>query len=209
MDDATRARLFEPFFTTKGAGRGTGLGLFTIYGIVRQLQGGIDVASRPGDGATFTVYLPCSDHAPAAQQARPQVAAGGGGETILLVEDERLIRATLRLILRDAGYRVLVAADPAEALQAAFGHGGPIHLLLTDMIMPGASGAELADSLRRSRPDTKVLLMSAFSAEWLVRQGRLPPGLRILEKPFEDHLLLATIREVLSAPAESSRADVP
>jgi PAS domain S-box-containing protein len=205
MDQRTRDRLFEPFFSTKTIGKGTGLGLYTVYGIVRQLGGAIEVESEVGIGTTFTVYLPTSKTSPVPSVGVMETESQrAGGETILLVEDERLIRTTLRIILREAGYSVIVAGDPAEALQLAAARPAPIHLLLTDMIMPGSTGAELASALKATRPDMQVLLMSAFPAEWLVRQGRVLPGTRVLEKPFEDALLLGSIREALDAARAAS-----
>jgi PAS domain S-box-containing protein len=200
MDAATQQRLFEPFFTTKDPDKGTGLGLYTAYGIVRQMGGAIDVVSAPGRGSSFTVYFPCADESAPDDDGPSEARAAadrGGGETLLVVEDERLIRATLAKILRQHGYVVLVASDPQEALAVARAHAGSIDLLLTDVVMPGSSGVELARALSESRPRLKVVFMSAFPPDLLVREHRIPPSTQALEKPFEDAALLAAIRAAL------------
>jgi PAS domain S-box-containing protein len=201
MDDATLDRLFEPFFTTKDVGLGTGLGLYTVYGIVHQLGGAVDVASKLGAGTRFTLYLPSNGEVVADQPApanAARVSAPGGGETIVLVEDERLLRAILRKLLAHYGYQVLCATDPDEALRVVAEHAGPIDLLLTDMVMPGSSGADLARAMADLRPGLKVVFMSAFPAEVLVEQGRIQAGVRTLEKPFSDEALLGAVREALT-----------
>src|SRR3989475_4374991 len=180
-----RAPLFEPFFTTKPHGKGTGLGLATVYGIVRQSGGYIGVDSAPGRGATFRIYLPRVE-APLDPTGRPGrvTAPALGSETILLTEDEPLVRTLARKVLELARYRVLVAASGVEALALAGRHEGPIHLLLTDVVMPEMSGRELARRLASLRPDVRVLYMSGYADEAIAQHGVLDPGTAFLQKPF-------------------------
>jgi PAS domain S-box-containing protein len=197
MDADTRARIFEPFFTTKEKGRGTGLGLSTVYGIVKQSGGYIWVYSEPGHGTTFKVYLPRVD-APAHPVAQPREARTlAGTETILLAEDDEMLRPLAKGLLRKLGYIVLEAPSAEEALGAAAGHDGPIHLLVADVVMPGASGRELARRLAASRPETKVLYVSGYTDDAIVRHGLLDPGLAFLQKPFTPDTLARKVREVL------------
>jgi two-component system, cell cycle sensor histidine kinase and response regulator CckA len=210
-------RLFEPFFTTKPAGTGTGLGLYTVYGIVERLQGAIDVASAPGRGTKFTIYVPRAESpakkpdaaAATAQLARAetQERARRVSETILLVEDERLIRVTLRQELASLGYTVLVAADGEEALRTAGEHQGAIDLVLSDVVLPGIGGPELIEALARARPGIRSVVMSAHPAHVLEAQGRIRPGTRTLEKPFTEESLSAAVREALQRP-EIQRPDI-
>src|SRR5881296_2265486 len=201
MGDEIRAHLFEPFFTTKPRGKGTGLGLATVYGIVRQSGGYIAVDSAPGRGATFRIYLPRVD-APLDPTGRPgRVSAPAvGSETILLAEDEPLVRTLARKVLELARYRVLVAASGAEALALAERHEGPIHLLLTDVVMPEMSGRELAHRLASLRPDARVLYMSGYADEAIAQHGVLDPGTAFLQKPFTPDGLARKVREVLDQP---------
>jgi len=201
MGDEIRAHLFEPFFTTKPRGKGTGLGLATVYGIVRQSGGYIAVDSAPGRGATFRIYLPRVD-APLDPTGRPgRVRAPAvGSETILLTEDEPLVRTLARKVLELARYRVLVAASGAEALALAERHEGPIHLLLTDVVMPEMSGRELAHRLASLRPDARVLYMSGYADEAIAQHGVLDPGTAFLQKPFTPDGLARKVREVLDQP---------
>jgi PAS domain S-box-containing protein len=202
MDSETQSHIFEPFFTTKGP-KGTGLGLSTVYGIVKQSGGYIWVDSEPGKGTTFKIYLPRVAEAvesPAEVVAAAQsVATEAGTETILVVEDEANLRYLARQFLEKQGYRVIEAADGAVALQIAVAHEGIIHLLLTDVIMPGMNGRELAQRISEIRPNTKVLYMSGYTENVIGRNGTLDAGIRLLQKPFTLRDLNARVREVLAS----------
>jgi len=200
MDAKTQARIFEPFFTTKEAGKGTGLGLATVYGIVKQSGGYIWTYSEPGHGATFKVYLPQVE-APVEATVRPPEPGRtlGGTETVLLAEDDELLRPLARGLLEKLGYTVLDAGTAAAALALAHAHGGPIHLLLTDVVMPGESGRQLARRLGEVRPDMRVLYTSGYSDDAIVHHGMLEPGLNYLQKPFTPATLARSVREVLDA----------
>lgn len=200
MDAATRARVFEPFFTTKPLGKGTGLGLSTVYGIVTQSGGHIRLRSEVGSGATFTVYLPVAKMQPAAGEA-PGFSALGvcRGETILVVEDDDAVRGLAAHILRDSGYQVLEAASAAEATRVLVGLDGPLHLLLADVIMLGASGPELAREVRLGRPATRVVFMSGLPAAEVLGPGRVDSHEAFVAKPFMAGALLRKVREVLDA----------
>ncbi len=201
MDEATRSHLFEPFFTTKEHGRGTGLGLATVYGIVRQSAGHIIVQSEPGFGSTFKVYFPRVE-APSEVVVDPQPQpASGGNETVLVVEDDMSVRALTTEILRRHGYTVLVASDTAEALMVIGNHPDPIELLVTDVIMPGLSGPELAEQLTRMRPGMRVLYVSGYADETIVHHGILEPGVAFLAKPFTPDAFARKVREVLATAA--------
>jgi len=194
---AVQERIFEPFFTTKERGRGTGLGLATTYGIVKQSGGYIWVYSEVGEGATFKVYLPRVEGVPDAV-ARPSVATPvGGNETILLVEDEQRVREVATRILERAGYRVLPAGHGEEALSLAERHEGPIQLLITDIVMPNMSGKALADRLAEVRPDTPVVYMSGYTDNAIVHHGVLDEGTAYVQKPFTPDGLLRKVREVM------------
>jgi PAS domain S-box-containing protein len=205
MTPETQARIFEPFFTTKEVGKGTGLGLSTVFGIVRQSGGTICVESELGKGTTFTVYLPVapprSSTASSSPPSRRQQLAAGDAETILLVEDDPGVRALARGILTRAGYRVLEAKDGAEALLASEEHNGAIHLLLTDVVMPFLSGREVAERLASIRPDMRVLYMSGYTDDSIVRHGVLDSTLEFLEKPVTPDALIRKVRDVLNTPA--------
>jgi signal transduction histidine kinase len=196
MDSETQSRIFEPFFTTKG--HGTGLGLSTVYGIVKQNVGHIQVHSEPGRGSTFSVYLPRLSHEAEIPVAdTPEPAPIRGAETILLVEDEDGVRELARQILQLNGYVVLQAARADEALQISRAHDGRIDLLLTDVIMPQMNGRELAELLTRQRPDLRVVYMSGYAEDVIVHQGALDPSLILVEKPFTPLVLARTVRQVL------------
>jgi two-component system cell cycle sensor histidine kinase/response regulator CckA len=197
MDRETQARIFEPFFTTKEIGKGTGLGLSTVFGIVQQCGGHLFVYSEPGQGTTFKVYLPQVDAAVDVLQARASPATLYGTETILLVEDEEQVRKIAQNILRRQGYRVIAAPHGEEALRLSAEHQGPIALLLTDVVMPKMSGPELAKRLMAARPETKVLCMSGYTDDSIVRHGVLESGVAFIQKPFTPSSLATKIREVL------------
>jgi two-component system, cell cycle sensor histidine kinase and response regulator CckA len=201
MDDQTRARIFEPFFTTKDRGRGTGLGLSTVYGIVRQSGGYITVHSSRGAGTTFEILLPALHAAAITTQmaAEPRRAGSSLGETVLLVEDESSVRRLTLQMLSKAGYLVLDAADGREALSIASDHQGPIHLLLADIVLPGLSGVAVADALRLTRPDIRVLYTSGYGDEGPPLPFDLDPALRLLAKPFTHDVLMREVRDALAS----------
>jgi PAS domain S-box-containing protein len=199
MDAETQARIFEPFFTTKEKGEGTGLGLSTVYGIVKQSGGNIWVYSEPGKGTTFKVYFPRVDEI--AAEGVPHSAdslPGVGTETILLVEDELSIRALAKRVLEERGYRVLEAGSGKDALERIRGEEGQIHLLLTDLVMPDMGGTELASRLEDKHPTIRVLFMSGYTDDGVVRNGLLGPGRAFLQKPFTPTILARKVREILS-----------
>jgi two-component system cell cycle sensor histidine kinase/response regulator CckA len=197
MNAETKGRIFEPFFTTKERGRGTGLGLATVYGIVRQSGGFIWVYSEPGRGATFKVYLPAVDAEVTAESDRPVGESPRGSETVVLVEDDKQVRELAQRVLERQGYRVLPAADATEALRLPQLDAGPIHLLVTDVIMPGMNGRELAERLGVRYPDLKVLYVSGYTDDVIVRHGMLDPGTRFLQKPFSPDALVRKVSDVL------------
>ena len=198
MTREVQARIFEPFFTTKPRGKGTGLGLSTVFGIVKQLGGHIFVYSEPGHGSTFKVYFPRAETAGGADLAGgPSDLWAGGTETVLVVEDDGAIRGLVRKVLETAGYTVMDAGAPREALDLARQHDGPIQLLLTDVILPELTGRDLADRLVRDRPDLVVLFMSGYADDAIVHQGRLDPDTAFLQKPFTPEALLRRVGEVL------------
>jgi signal transduction histidine kinase/HAMP domain-containing protein len=200
MDAATMARIFEPFFTTKEVGKGTGLGLATVYGIVKQHDGWIEVASEVGKGSTFVVFLPATTEPvkAAPPDANPGAAAQGGSETILVVEDEPVLRDMAHLILRDCGYSVLEAGTGAEALQVWEGHRGKIDLVLTDMVMPGGmSGRELAGRLLSMHPSTRIIFTSGYNMEETNTDFFRRRGAVFLQKPYTRNTLTRLVRECL------------
>jgi PAS domain S-box-containing protein len=199
MDETVRARIFEPFFTTKGIGAGTGLGLATVYGIVRQSDGFITVSSSPGQGTSFRIYLPRSESTPAAETLRPTGETRRGTETILLVEDEPMVRGIAVASLRSAGYTVLAACDGEQALRIATAHEGEIQLLLSDVVLPRMSGPQLASRLTESRPGMGLLFVSGYTDDTIVRHGVLEHGVNLLHKPYTPAGLTQKVREVLDA----------
>jgi two-component system, cell cycle sensor histidine kinase and response regulator CckA len=212
MTAETLAHVFEPFFTTKEQGKGTGLGLATVHGIVRQSGGHVMVYSEIGRGTTFKVYLPRLEEgqrmdalaAPAVIEAPPS-----GTETILLVEDESSLRVMISEILQTAGYTVLEGPTPEQALAAAGAHKGPIPLVLTDVVLPRMSGRQMAEALRSSRPDSRVLFMSGYTDDAIGHHGILDPGVHFLQKPFTTEGLLHKVRELLDSPAGASPGTPP
>jgi two-component system cell cycle sensor histidine kinase/response regulator CckA len=204
MDAATQARIFEPFFTTKARGKGTGLGLATAYSIVQQSGGHICVKSKLGEGTTFEIYLPSTQEQAVAPAVAPVAGATPaerpiGWETVLLVEDAEALRALAKEILETHGYGVLEAETASEAIQVAHRYTGPIDLLLTDVILPGMDGRQLAESLMESRPEMKILYVSGYSDSILARRGVLTPGSMLVHKPFARDALVRRVREVLDA----------
>ncbi len=203
MDGTVKARIFEPFFTTKERGKGTGLGLATVFGIVKQHGGHIGVYSEVGQGTTFQIYLPhaaagaATHQAPVPAATMPSTGIRGGTETILLVEDEELVRNLATSILQNHGYRVLAARNGVEALQSSAQQDGPIHLLLTDAVMPEMSGRELVRRLQRQRPEIRVLYMSGHADEAIASHGEWPGGTPFLPKPFTLEALTTKVRAVL------------
>ncbi len=201
MDTTTVNRIFEPFFTTKPVGKGTGLGLATVYGIVKQHQGWIEVTSQVGQGSTFNIFIPSSTKSIEASGEKPFTGAvRGGNETVLVVEDEPVLRELAHLILQDCGYRVLEASNGVEALSLWHGQRQPIHLLFTDMIMPeGISGKELAGQLMVKQPKLKVIFTSGYSLDEIVGDDFRADGYKFLQKPYNHLSLARAVRETLDA----------
>ena len=208
MTEEVQEHIFEPFFTTKKEGQGTGLGLAMCYGMVKQNDGYIWVESEPAKGTTFKIYFPRIARAPVAKRKLVEPKPlGVGNETILLVEDEASVRGIVARVLREQGYRVLEAANGDEALRVArASNNGGVHLLLTDLVMPELGGKELSERIRTECPDIKVLLMSGYPGESVIRQGKPEPDLTILQKPFSPAFLTRKVRERLD---EGARADRP
>jgi hypothetical protein len=198
MPPEVAARAFEPFFTTKGRGKGTGLGLATAYGVVADVGGTINLDSEPGRGTTVRVCLPASAAAsPAAKPAARAAAASGGGRRILVVEDEPGVRDIVVRILTKAGYEVRAAGDPVEALKLCMDENLQVEALLTDVIMPGMSGTQLAAELRRSRPGLPVLFMSGYTSGPAPGGQELPADAPLLHKPFQTDQLLSALNQLL------------
>jgi PAS domain S-box-containing protein len=207
MEETVRARLFEPFFTTKERGRGTGLGLATVYGVVRQSGGFIWVDSVPGQGATFTLDFPRATNVMESQNETADPAAiPGAGETILLVEDLPSVRTVMRELLARNGYRILEADSGETALRLTTSFDGPIDLLLTDVVMPAMSGRELARRIQALRPEVRVLYTSGYTDDLIAHHGVLAAGVSFLQKPFTQQQLLQKLRDILDHPRSSSIA---
>ena len=209
MDAETQKHVFEPFFTTKPLGEGTGLGLATVYGVVKQSGGYVWVYSEPGRGTTFKIYLPRVEERPAAGDPVPATAAAGGHETVLVVEDNAALRETVCEALQELGYTVLVAegGDPAAGIAAR--HAGPIHLLLTDVVMPRLGGPELARRMAELRPGIRVLYMSGYSDGAVSRHGVLGPDVSLLEKPFTGERLARAVRAALDRRIDDAERPIP
>jgi len=200
MNQETLGKLFEPFFTTKAVGEGTGLGLATVYGIVKQNNGFINVYSEPGQGTTFKIYLPVHEgEACAIGAATPEETLASPGETILVVEDEVAILNLSKAMLERLGYTVLIASSPGEAVRLAEEHASEIHLLITDVVMPEMNGRELADRIHARYPDIKALFMSGYTANVIAHRGILDQGVQFIHKPFSKQDLGLKVREALKA----------
>jgi two-component system, cell cycle sensor histidine kinase and response regulator CckA len=198
MDAKTKARIFEPFFTTKEQGKGTGLGLATVYGVVKQSGGFIWVYSEVGRGTTFKIHLPqVTSQVEKAVAENISSRSAAGTETILFVEDEESVRELVRDYLTTAGYHMLEASDGVRALEVAAAHKGPIHMLITDVVMPRLSGREVATQIAEQRRDVKVLYISGYTDDSVFRHGVLEGGVAFLQKPFNLKVLAQKIREVL------------
>jgi CheY-like chemotaxis protein len=200
MDAATQARIFEPFFTTKDPGKGTGLGLSTVHGIVRQTGGHLQVYSELGRGTTFKIYLPLlAEDASTSMTASVTLDVPRGNETLLLAEDDDAIRNLVRIALESCGYTVLVAADGEDALKVSSAYKSPVDLLVTDVVMPRMSGRELVERLSKTRPAIRVLYVSGYTDDAIVRHGVVAEGVAFLNKPFTPTTLARKVREVLDA----------
>ena len=197
MDRETQSRIFEPFFTTKEQGKGTGLGLSTVYGIVKQSGGYIFANSEIGQGTTFRIYLPRVEEPVEHVPTHSARVAMGGCETVLLVEDEESVRGLVRDTLVSKGYKVMEAEDGEAGLRTAEAYDGTIDLLITDVVMPGMGGCELAQRVSAARPHIKVLFLSGYTEDAIVHQGELEPGTAFLQKPFTLQILARKVREVL------------
>jgi signal transduction histidine kinase/ActR/RegA family two-component response regulator len=204
MDEETRSRIFEPFFTTKGPGKGTGLGLATVYGIVKQSGGGITVDSAPGQGCTFSIFLPATTSELDVAEADQVATDNRGAETVLVVEDEEVVRDLICASLSDLGYNVLCAASAEEGLGHAREHRSAIDLLVTDVVMPDMHGPALAREISPLQPNMKVLFVSGYSDADISDQGAISPGLLVLQKPFTQEILAGKVREVLDNTAQPS-----
>jgi PAS domain S-box-containing protein len=206
MDEATQARLFEPFFTTKAVGRGTGLGLSTVFGIVKQCGGNLDVYSVPGHGTSVKVYLPRIDQAATLETETVRRRVATGSETILVVEDEEMVRQLVRETLVRAGYKVMDTSDPLEARRLSERYRGVVDLLITDVVMPKISGRELAEQLGVRRAGMKVLYMSGYTDNAVVNTGILQKEVAFLQKPFTPAALTEKVREVLESSGRTRQA---
>jgi CheY-like chemotaxis protein len=200
MTAETRARVFDPFFTTKPTGQGTGMGLATVYGIVKQHQGNIWVRSEPDQGTTFDLFFPSAEAGEKTRETPETAALRGKGETVLLVEDEPSVRHLVRQVLDRRGYAVLEMESPEACLEFLEGCNAPIDLLLTDVVMPGMNGRELHRRIAETRPELKALYMSGYTENVIVHHGVLDPGVALLHKPFSVKELARKVREALDGP---------
>ena len=206
MDQATTAMVFEPFFTTKGPGKGTGLGLATVYGVVKQNHGFIEVESEPGQGSTFAIHLPRKAEKTRLMDSGSRLPVPRGHETILLVEDEPAILSMVGQLLTRLGYRVLTASLPSQAIAIARAHPGQIHLLVTDVVMPEMNGRELEKRLAGLVPGLRCLFMSGYANEVIADRSPLEANISFLAKPFSESELAARVYEALRSPARSPEA---
>jgi len=204
MDESVKAHLFEPFFTTKPAGEGTGLGLATVYGIVKQSGGYIWVYSEPGRGTTFKVYFPVVPDLPPVSEQSMAPAGDDAYQTILIVDDDEHVRAVARDVLRESGYRVVEARSGEEADQLAATHSGPIHLLVSDVVLPGMTGIDLMLRLSRARPALRVVFMSGYGQRAIAHHGLLDASAMLLEKPFTSEQLRMLVRAALDTAAQQT-----
>jgi CheY-like chemotaxis protein len=199
MDAETKAKIFEPFFTTKGSGKGTGLGLSMVYGIVQQSGGFLTVQSEPGVGSSFEIYLPCVSESSTAVRVKATHTAFTGSEKILVIEDEGPVRQLVQSLLTNAGYTVLALDDAVRALSLSESDMSDVDLLLTDVVMPGMSGPDVAAQLVQVRPDLKVLYVSGYTEHPSITEGQLPDRTTWLQKPFTRDELLSKVRTALNA----------
>jgi CheY-like chemotaxis protein len=201
MSEEVKRHLFEPFFTTKDPGRGTGLGLAVVHGFVKQSGGSVEVRSEPGAGTCFTIYLPRLDArgGSGADVAEAGVGHARGTETILLIEDDDAVRALTKRVLQRCGYTVLDASRGTDGLRIAAAYRMPIHLLITDVVMPGIAGRMVAEQIGESHPETKVLYVSGYTNDHVVRKGVLHDAVHFLQKPFVPAAIAHKVREILSS----------
>jgi CheY-like chemotaxis protein len=204
MTEDVKARVFEPFFTTKSEGRGTGLGLATVYGIVDHAGGTIAIDTAPGAGSTFRVYLPAAQEAETSQTGAVAHVQASGTGTVLLVEDEQAVAAVVAIGLRKAGYAVLQASDARQALAIASARPGQIDVLLTDVVLPGMNGRELSDRIVQFQRQIRVLFMSGYSDDAVLQRGVKASSVAFIQKPFSVDALTARLREILSPPSPSA-----
>jgi len=198
MNKETQDKIFEPFFTTKEFGKGTGMGLATVYGIVKQNSGFVNVYSEPGTGTTFRIYLPRhGDERPAIDEPLRQVKPLTGTETVLLVEDNEALLKMSKIMLEELGYAVLAAGSPDEAIKQAGQYAGDIHLLMTDVVMPEMNGRDLQKLLSALKPDMKYLFMSGYTTDVIAHHGILDEGVKFLQKPFLMNDLAVKVRETV------------
>jgi CheY-like chemotaxis protein len=204
MPPEVTARIFEPFYTTKEVGKGTGLGLAMVFGIVEQSGGSIEVFSEPGRGTTFKIYLPAVAEQVSAKTDMVSPFGSGGPETILLVEDDERVRGLALWCLKMQGYQVLTATDGKDALRVLKSHRGPLDLILTDVVMPNIGGLELVRQLKTSSPDLKVLYMSGYTDDAVVRHGLIDSEVAFIQKPYTPQVLLHKVRQILDKKGNGS-----